>query len=130
MSRRDPNVLYDGVSTILRGVNSGLAPISLGRDQLAWAINTTFRNNYATSRPGFVKRALRFTTSWFNTHTSQQVTLNPDPVLKSNFQSAIFQGAIAFERRNQIVAVIGGHIFSIDLASGQYNVLDVSPVLS
>lgn len=108
--RNDPKAIYDGFSTILRGVNSGLAPVSLGRDQLAWAINATFRNNFATSRPGMQKRTLSFIT--------------PDDA--TPFTDAIYQGAIAFERRNQLVAMIGGRLFSIELDTNQYNVLDVS----
>lgn len=108
MSRRDPKALLDGWSTILKGVNSGLAPVSLGRDEMAWAINATFRNNYGTCRPGLSKRTLN-------------TTALTSPAL---FTSGIFQGAIAFERRGQLVTMIGGHLYSIDLDS--WSVLDVS----
>lgn len=112
--RNDPLALYDGFSTVRRGVNSGLAPIDLGRDQLAWAINTTCRNNFPTCRPGFVKRPLAFLNSNGTT----------DVDLTTNFQTGIFQGATSFERRNQLVTMIGGRLFRVSLDN--WNVLDVS----
>jgi hypothetical protein len=114
MSRRDPNAVTDGITRILRGVNSGLAPVSLGRDQLAWAVNCTTRGQYVTNRPGFVKRTLRF----LDADGAQDTTLT------DNFQEGIFQGAIAFERRGQIVTMIGGRLFRIKLDA--WDVMDVS----
>lgn len=108
MSRRDPNVLRDGLSLITKGVNSGMAPVTLGRDELAWAVNATFRNGFATSRPGIQRRLLSFLTLAERNH----------------FQDNIFEGAIFFQRTNQLVAMIGGRLFSIDART--YQVLDVS----
>ena len=99
MSLRDPKALFDGISLIQKGVNSGIPPISLGRDQLAWAINATFRNNYATNRPGLVKLNL-------------DLSGLTDGTL---FTSAIFQGASTFERRSQLVSMIGGRLYRIAL---------------
>lgn len=111
MSRYDPKAIYDGFSTIQRGINSGLAPVSLGIDQLAFATNTTFRNGYATNRPGWSKIDLVFDD-------------DDDEDLQTHFEDNIFQGASSFERRNQIVTMIGGRLFRITVDS--WNVMDVS----
>jgi len=109
--RYDGNLLTDGFSVITRGINSGLAPVSLGRDQLAFATNTTFRNGYATHRPGWYKRVLVFND-------------DEDVDLRDHFEDNIFQGASAFERRNQLVAMIGGRLFRITIDN--WDVMDVS----
>lgn len=113
MSRYDPRGFYDGFSVITQGINSGLAPVSLGRNQLAFAVNTTFRLGYATQRPGWIKRSLTFS--------------DPDDEgVESLFENNIFQGAAAFERRNQIVTMIGGRLFRITV--DDWEVMDVSTV--
>lgn len=109
--RYDPKVIYDGFSVITRGINSGLAPVSLGRDQLSFAVNTTFRNGYATHRPGWLQRVLVFDD-------------DNDEDLQTHFEDEIFQGASAFERRNQLVTMIGGRLFRINIDT--WNVLEVS----
>src|SRR5512139_3635899 len=102
MSKYDPKAIVDGFNLVTRGVNSGLAPSSLGRDQMAWAINTTFRNGYAQHRPGMTQRELDFSDA-------------DNPSLQSDFENHVFQGAAAFERVNQLVAAIGGRLFRISL---------------
>jgi hypothetical protein len=102
--RNDPRVLYDGFSAINLGVNSGLAPVSLRRDELAWAINTTFRNNFPTTRPGIVRRNLSFP------------KLSPGAI-QFLFKGGIFQGASAFERHGNLAVAINGLLWSIDLKS-------------
>lgn len=113
MSKRDPNAVVDGISLILRGVNSGLPPISLGRDQLAWGVNCTTRGQYPTNRPGFVRRVLQFL---------DEDGIDPD--LAEAFQGGIFQGAIAFERQAEIVTMISGRLYRI--TPDNWNVLDIS----
>lgn len=108
MSRRDPKSLTESVTMITRGVNSGLPPVSLGRDQLAWAVNATFRNGYAQPRPGITRCILDLD----NLDTP------------ANFTTGIYQGAIGFERRNQLVVTIGGRLYRID--PDTWTVTDIS----
>lgn len=112
--RNDPKGFYDRFTTITRGVNSGVVPTLLPRNQFAWAVNTTFRGFFPRSRPGWTKRTLKFLNADGTTNTT----------LRDNFQDNIFQGAIAFERKGQIVMMIGGRLFRIRL--DQWDVLDIS----
>jgi hypothetical protein len=59
MAVRD-NRLLDGMITCEGGVDSGFAPSLIQPNQVAWAVNTTVRGGYPTSRPGWWKRPLKF----------------------------------------------------------------------
>jgi len=48
--------IYDGLTEWRGGVDSSVAPSALLTGQMAWAVNTTFRQTYPQPRPGFTKR--------------------------------------------------------------------------
>lgn len=106
----------DGFVAITKGVNSGLAPNLLPRDQLSWAVNTTTRNMYPTHRPGYVKCDLRFVDE----------TGAVDTALRDSFENGRFQGGAVFERRGMLVTSISGRLFSINV--DMKSVQDVSIV--
>jgi len=54
------NVIYDSLGEFSAGINSGTEPLLLPKNQCAFAVNTTFRDGYATDRPPYIKRALNF----------------------------------------------------------------------
>ena len=98
--------VVDGVQSITRGVNSGVPPNTLMRDQLAWLINGTTRGGFPMNRPAWKKLGLRFVDS----------TNTLDTTLRDNFEDGLFQGATPFTRQNQLVASIGGRLFTLNLS--------------
>jgi len=99
MSLSESKTSYDGFTTITRGVDSGRAASLIGVDQVAFAVNTTFRNGYPRSRPGI-----------------SQIDLSGD-----DFQLGKWQGAHAYQPetgRGVIIASIGGQIIRFDPTNG------------
>lgn len=107
------NALLDGISTISKGMHSGISPRLLPPDQLAFAINVTCRNGLPRTRPVFHKVGLVY----------------PDNTTQTNATKALFQCAHAYQTYNQgedcIVASIGGHLFRYLVASSN-KVQDIS----
>lgn len=112
MARVDPGAVYDGFATVTRGVNSGMPPDLLPRDQFAYGINATFRGFYPRNRPGWTKRTLIF----------------PDVDTQTNFEAAIFQGAAAFQRRKQLIVSTGGRLFNIRV--DKWDVTDITTTVA
>lgn len=96
MSLQEPKAIYDGFSRINRGMDSGRPPSSIGRDQVAFAINTTFREEYPKHRPGI-----------------RRVTLGGDDFQLGRWQGAA--GYVATTGRPSVIASIGGQIVQFDL---------------
>lgn len=81
------------------GMNSGLDPFLVPRNQLAFAVNATVRGNFVTNRPPYYKQ-----------------TLNFDAGVQAAFEGGLFQGACYFAPfggQQQIVTQIGGRLFAI-----------------
>lgn len=55
MPERQPQRLYDGFAELSRGVHSGRAKTLLSNSHAAFAVNTTFRGDKPTNRPGWKK---------------------------------------------------------------------------
>lgn len=71
----DPRKLSQELLTITKGMDSGRSPSIIGQDQVAFAVNVTFRDGYTTSRPGWKKVPITFANQeeqdWFRSHASQ-----------------------------------------------------------
>lgn len=91
---------FDGLTTITRGIDSENAPALIGVDQVAFAINTTFRGGFAQSRPGVSK-----------------LTLSGDAFQLGRWQGA--HGYVAANGQPSIIASIGGQIIRFDPISKQ-----------
>lgn len=119
MSLYEPKTLYDGMTTLQRGVDSGRASALIGRDQVSFAINTTFRSGFAESRPGIREVTLSF--------LDQNNSV--DTTVQTNFEDGRFQGASTYispDGNTYLIASIGGRIFQIDPVLG--NVQDLSTI--
>jgi hypothetical protein len=95
------NWLYDGCLDFGLGIDSGIAPPLLPKNQCAFAVNTTFRGDFATDRPPFRK-----------------ITLDPalNALIQGAFGSGLFQGAGNFKsdyNSESIVLSIAGRLFDI-----------------
>jgi uncharacterized protein (DUF697 family) len=93
--------LYDGCLDFGLGIDSGVAPQSLPRNQCAFAVNTTFRGDFPTDRPPYRK-----------------VNLDPNlnTLIQEAFGTGLFQGAINFKSdyaSESIVFSIAGHLFDV-----------------
>lgn len=98
MSLQEPKAVYAGFTTLAKGMDSGRPPSLIFRDQVAMAVNTTFRKGYPEPRPGI-----------------SQIALTGD-----SFQFGRWQGASGYVDSNgrpSIIASIGGHIVQFDLFS-------------
>lgn len=103
--RIDPGVSYDGFAQVTQGVNGGLPSHMLPRTQFSKAVNVTFRGMQPKTRPGWRRQDLFFLAE-DNVY---------DGTLQTNFEDYIFQGASAFEARNELVVAVGGRLFRIRL---------------
>lgn len=102
MSVRATNLLPDGFQVVSRGVQSGLPPNTLPRDQLAWLVNGSTRAGFPHQRPGLHRRLPSGTT----------------------ITSGLFQGAALFTATNELILSRAGRIYAINLAS--YNVKELT----
>lgn len=60
MPVKDPTLYYDQLFAFDLGVNGGLTPIKLPPNQLSFAVNTTVRGTFATSRPPYFLNVLDY----------------------------------------------------------------------
>lgn len=108
MSIHLSNLKMDGLGPITKGVDSARAPYLLDREQLAWLVNGTTRENTIASRPGWSRSGLRFLNSEGQTDTG----------LQTAFQSGLWQGGWMYEADNGsllLMCSIAGHIYTIDI---------------
>lgn len=110
---RDPKRLSAGFTSLEGGADSGANPSTLRDNQVAYAINVTFRNGYAQTRPRVMQTILTFedadTRTWFESHH--------------------VQGAEYYEAssgNNLILASVGGRIFKIDPFITGVNIWDIT----
>jgi hypothetical protein len=108
------NYIYDALGDFSLGVNSGLDPFILPKNQLSFAVNATDAGNFLTNRPAFMRRTLSFATG-----------------IQDAFQKGLFQGAAYYRPEGapeMLMAHIGGRLFAITPtpSEGDYPVVDVS----
>ncbi|MFQ5591661.1 MAG: hypothetical protein ACE5HE_10895 [Phycisphaerae bacterium] len=110
-------MLYDGTTSLDSGMDSGIPPNRIDRNQIAWGVNTTVRGGYITQRPAFLKRTLQFL----------DASGSEDATVKSNFETTRFQGASYYRQgeRGFIMVMCGGRLFRIDPVD-DYKVIDVT----
>jgi hypothetical protein len=119
MQETERNLLPDGFLSLEGGMNAGIAPTLVPKNQVAMSVNTTFRGGFASCRPAWVKKALTLT------EAHPLLTTVTDAF---NGGTEWFQGAAAFDSpydNSSLVASIGGHIFRIRLLD--FNVTDITP---
>ena len=114
MADAKSNYIYDALGDFSLGINSGLDPFMLPRNQLSFAVNATDSGNFVTNRPAYMRRTLSFSGD-----------------IKSAFETGLFQGAAYYrpdDAPEMLVASIGGRLFSITptTTEGDYPVADIS----
>lgn len=106
MTGNTQNSLPDGYLSMEGGVDSGLPPSLLQRNQLSWAVNTTVRDGWPEPRPGWYNREMDFQGS--------------EPI-RAGLEDGYFQGAGTYssdDGRAFIAVSVSGRIFTIEVTDG------------
>lgn len=113
----DRQRISDGFITLERGVDAGKSPSMLPRNQCSFAVNVSMRGGYAKTRPEFSNIRLTFTGA----------TEPESLAVREIWATGRFQGAYSYSHgpRDLIICAIGGHIFSVDINTGEVN--DITP---
>lgn len=115
MPTNAPRRVSDGFITLEQGVDSGKAPNLVQPNQVAWAVNTTFRGGWPYNRPGFRKIALNF---------------DADEDLQAAFQEALLQSAGAYvtdQGEGSLISMHSGRVFRTMLSNnGTFSVMEIS----
>lgn len=104
----------DGFSSLEGGVNSGIAPLLLPRNQLSFATNITVRGSYPTHRPPYIKQTLNF---------------GGDEALQTSFLKGLWQGACYYKPdtgSESLICSISGHLFKLTPSVSGWVITDVS----
>lgn len=111
-----PATVYDSVSIMPDGCNSGVSPLLLEKTQAAYLANVTVRDGFATCRPPFTKN----------------LTINyPDAETQERIEQGLFQGALPEAYRpdsgpSSLIAQIGGFLFQFIVNGDVVTVKDIS----
>jgi len=100
---QDAKRVYDGQMSVSKGMDSGKSPSEIEKDQVAFAVNTTFRESFPTNRPPFSGKFIGY---------------DSDDT-KTRINSGVFQGAGFYQDVNgedgSIIVARGGRLFQIYL---------------
>ena len=56
MSERAPRRYTDGSVTFEGGIDAGVMPSEVDKNQVAFAVNASFRQGFISPRPGFIQK--------------------------------------------------------------------------
>lgn len=98
-SKDKRETFYDMLGSFELGINSGVSPTLLPKNQLSFATNATVRGGHISDRPPFNRQTLSF----------------PSTAIQSAFETGLFQGAAVYRPdygTSQIVVQISGRLFA------------------
>lgn len=116
--RPTPQAIAESISVITAGMNSGVSPRLVPPNQVAFAINLTFRNGLPRTRPIFRKINLAYDDGYFAEDTELLAT-------EALFQDAHFYQAFS-GGQNCLISMIGGRVFRYLLGATNGTVQDIS----
>ena len=109
-----PKKYVDFISSFESGINSGIAPTLLNKNQLAFAVNTSVRGGFCHPRPPFQLQSLLY---------------NGSSLLQSLVENGLYQGG-GFYRPDygteSLIASISGRIFKFTESGSSWLVTDIS----
>jgi hypothetical protein len=109
-----PKIFYDLLGAFDAGMNSGVEPILLAKNQLAFAFNATMRGGFIQPRPPVQKCPINY---------------NGDTVLQTAIETGFFQGA-GFYRPDfgpsSVLAQISGRLFRFVIVGGTCTASEVT----
>ena len=109
-----PQELVDSLFSFEAGINSGVAPLLLQRNQLASAMNTTVRGSFATHRPTYFKITL---------DEAGQALLN-SALSQGPFQASGFYNPDVGDE--YLVILVSGRLFTITPADTTATVAEIT----
>lgn len=108
-----PQTYEDSISSFQNGCNSGILPLLLDKNSLAFGTNVSLRGAYATHRPPIQKKGLTFQNS----------------TVAANFQTGFFQGGGYYRPdygTESLICQISGRLYQLIETNGIWNVTDIS----
>lgn len=112
--KEPPKKFEDLLTAFPYGMNSGVAPLLLPKQQAAFALNTTFRGGYATDRAARTKLLLDF---------------GGDTALETAVRKGFFQGGGVYRPdfgSSQAIAQIGGRLFTFTENGSSWTVAEIT----
>ena len=139
MSERAPRRYTDGSVAFHGGIDAGVMPSEVDKNQVAFAVNSSFREGFISCRPGFVQQdydiCLSITAD--NTEiTSDQTNVTADGWSEDCYGpqslTGVFQCALPYisdDGRTFILMLISGKVWLYNCAENKIQNLSVSPDL-
>lgn len=93
--------MIDGFVSLAGGVNSGVIPLLVKKDEVSFAVNATMRGAFATNRPAFLNGVFDF---------------GGDAIMENRFRTGRFQGAGIYRSDGNITSIlvsISGRLYQI-----------------
>lgn len=121
--QRDPKMLKDGCADLERGMNSGVAPNLIARNQAFYIENGTVRGGFLHTRPGFKQIKFKY---YATPQNQKEIDYNAlvDALLSGKFQGALFYDAGM--ERGAIMVQSGGRQFLLSFQGPDMAVSDAS----
>jgi len=136
MSERAPRRYTDGSVTFEGGIDSGVMPSEVDKNQVAFAVNASFRQSYVSPRPGFVQK--NFGICVTVTADNDRITADQTDVTADGWSevcygptsiSGVFQCALPYisdNGRTFILLLVAGQVWLYDTAQNQVQNLSTS----
>lgn len=104
--------VYDFITTMEAGMNSGINPLLIEKNQASFLSNATVRDGFATDRPPFTNR---LTISY------------PSDEVQTAIEEGLFQGAAYYQPdsgNQSLFASISGRLFQFVISAGNVTVIE------
>ena len=139
MSERAPRRYTDGSVTFEGGVDSGVMPSEVDKNQVAFAVNASFRQSFVSPRPGFIQKDYETCLSITADNTlvtADQTNVTADGYSEECYSSSgltgVFQCALPYIGDNGstfILMLISGKVWLYDCLQNNVQNLSASPNL-
>ena len=139
MSERAPRRYTDGSVTFEGGIDAGVMPSEVDKNQVAFAVNASFRQSFVSPRPGFVQKDYNLCTTI--TADNAEITADQTNVTADGWSedcygpqslTGTFQCALPYIGDNGqtfILMLISGKVWLYDCLQNNAQNLTVSPSL-
>jgi hypothetical protein len=107
VAKEPQHIVFDALADFAAGMNSGLDPFLIPKNQLSFAVNCTVRGNFVSDRPPYQRISTSFS----------------DNTASVGFRTGLFQGATYYapdSGQQRIVTQIGGRIFVFTPSTNDY----------
>lgn len=139
MSERAPRRYTDGSVTFEGGVDSGVMPSEVDKNQVAFAVNASFRQSFVSPRPGFIQKDYETCLSITADNTlvtADQTNVTADGYSEECYSSSgltgVFQCALPYIGDNGstfILMLISGKVWLYDCLQNSVQSLSATPDL-